>query len=153
VIYADDLAGTIFVGSIVSSVISCFPLRFLPGGTVAAWHRGAWAALFGGVVFIFLEVILAPGRGGHTGSGSLATVITLFAIFGVGSVAFYLHFARKQKEVDGHEGASSTANVPPEADTTGAPEESQAATGSPLRDEDDSDDLPAGISDEPGVGR
>lgn len=144
VIYADDLAGTIFVGSIVSSVISCFPLRFLPGGTVAAWHRGAWAALFGAVIFIFLEVILEPGRGGHSGHGSLATVITLFAIFGVGSVAFYLHFALKKTQGDPPAGDDG------EADRPSSPAETP---GSLVHTQDNNDDLPAGVTDEPGVGR
>jgi hypothetical protein len=65
---------------------------------VAAWHRGAWAVPFGLAGFLFLELILNPGRGGHRGHAPLVTVLVLFLAFGAGSVWFYLHFARKHRE-------------------------------------------------------
>ncbi len=95
-VYLEDLTGALFTGGIVGSMIGAFPLRFLPGGTVAAWHRGAWALLFGLVTFLFLELILDPGRGGHHGRAPLVTVIVLFVVFGGGSIAFYAYFARKK---------------------------------------------------------
>ena len=92
-----DLAATLFTGGIVGSMIGSIPLTFLPGGKIAAWHRGAWALVFGSVTFLFCELILRPGKGGHPGNGSPATVVVLFAVFGAGSVAFYWYFARKEK--------------------------------------------------------
>ena len=97
IVIAADFAGALFTGGIVGSVIGAFPLKFLAGGKVAAWHRGAWAALFALAGFLFLELILNPGKGGHKGHAPLLTVLVLLAVFGVGSVWFYLHFARKEK--------------------------------------------------------
>ena len=97
VVFGDDLSGAVFAAGIVGSTIGCLPLRFLPGGKIAAWHRGAWAGVFALVAFIFLEVMLNPGRGGHKGHAPLVTAITLFLVFGAGSVAFYTHFARKRR--------------------------------------------------------
>jgi hypothetical protein len=47
-----------------------------------------------------------------------------------------------EKQGDGHEGAGGAENLAPLADTPGGP----------THDADDSDDLPAGVTDEP-VGR
>ncbi len=121
VVVGADFAGALFTAGIVGSLIGAFPLNFLPGGKVAAWHRGAWAALFGLAGFLFLELILNPGRGGHKGHAPLVTVLVLFAIFGAGSLWFYFHFARKQgKEEHGAPGepaaaaAAAPATPPPD---------------------------------------
>jgi hypothetical protein len=94
-VFLDDLLAAIFTGGIVGATIGSFPLRFLPGGALAAWHRGAWAVTFAVVAFAFVEVMLDPGRGGHPGHGALVTIIVLFVAFGGGSVWFYEHFRRK----------------------------------------------------------
>jgi hypothetical protein len=114
VVFGDDLVGAVFTGGIVGATIGCFPLRFLPGGTIAKWHRGAWALVFGVVTFVFLEVMLNPGRGGHTGHAPLVTVIVLFVVFGGGSVAFYSHFARKRRARGG--AASEHSSQAPQPD-------------------------------------
>ena len=92
----DDFLGAVFTGGLIGSTIGMIPLRFLPGGTLAAWHRGVWAAVTLVVTFAFVEIMLNPARGGHPGTAALGTVITLFVIFGGGSVAFAAYFARKK---------------------------------------------------------
>jgi hypothetical protein len=99
IVFSDDLAGAVFTGGMIGSTIGCLPLRFLPGGTIAAWHRGAWAVVFGLVTFLVLEVMLNPGRGGHPGHAPIVTAIVLFGVFGARSVAFYAHFARTRRKV------------------------------------------------------
>ena len=47
IVVGADFAGALFTGGIVGSLIGAFPLNFLPGGKVAAWHRGAWAGSSG----------------------------------------------------------------------------------------------------------
>ena len=96
VVLADDFLASVFTGGIVGATIGSFPLRFLPGGTVAAWHKGVWAAVATLVTFIFVAVILNPSRGGHAGHAPLVTAIVLLVVFGGGSVYFYEHFNRKK---------------------------------------------------------
>ena len=122
VVLGDDFVGALFTGGIVGSTIGLFPLRFLPGGTIAAWHRGAWALTFGFVVFLFLEVILNPGKGGHSGGASLTTAIGLFVLFGGGSVYFYSHFARKKKRLAAEAAAHPEPAEPPVAAAPTEPE-------------------------------
>jgi VHL beta domain len=92
----DDFLGAVFTGGLIGATIGMIPLRFLPGGTLAAWHRGVWAAVTLVVTFAFIEIMLNPARGGHPGTAALGTVIVLFVIFGGGSVAFAAYFARKK---------------------------------------------------------
>ena len=74
--------------------------------------------LFGLAGFLFLELILNPGKGGHKGHAPLVTVLALFAVFGAGSLWFYLHFARKktteeQSEREEAAGEPAAAATPP----------------------------------------
>ncbi|MDP9100572.1 MAG: hypothetical protein M3N21_00240 [Actinomycetota bacterium] len=43
------------------------PLEFLPGGRLAGWHRGAWAATFALAFFLLVEVLVLPGAPGNDG--------------------------------------------------------------------------------------
>jgi hypothetical protein len=122
IVVGADFAGALFTGGIVGSLIGAIPLNFLPGGKVAAWHRGAWAALFVLAGFLFLELILNPGKGGHKGHAPLVTVLVLFAVFGVGSVWFYLHFARKKTAKE--QGEKEEAAGEPAAAATPSPDPS-----------------------------
>jgi N-acetylneuraminic acid mutarotase len=92
----DDVLGAVFTGGLIGATIGMIPLRFLPGGALAAWHRGVWAAVSGVVTFAFVAIMLNPGRGGSPGRASLVTAIVLFVVFGGGSVLFALYFARRK---------------------------------------------------------
>jgi von Hippel-Lindau disease tumor suppressor protein len=98
-IILDDFLGAVFTAGLIGSAIGMIPLRFLPGGTLAAWHRGVWAAVTFVVTFAFVEIMLNPARGGHPGSAAIETAITLFVIFGGGSVWFAYHYSRKPSPV------------------------------------------------------
>ena len=91
----DDLLSSLFVGGITGTVIILLPLRFMPGEALFSWHRGMWAATFGVATFGLVEILLRPATG-TTRAGSVAwvTAAVLFAIFGVGSLAFREYFAR-----------------------------------------------------------
>jgi len=82
----------------VGTVITLFPLRFLPGHKLQAWHKGAWTLTFGVSLFVLVQVLLRPHS---TSSGPshapLVTTVLLFVAFGVGSLAFREHFARKRR--------------------------------------------------------
>jgi choice-of-anchor C domain-containing protein len=93
----DDFLGALVTGGLIGSTIGMVPLRFLPGGTLAAWHRGAWAFVSFLVTFLFVAILLSPARGGHPGHAALLTIIVLFVLFGGGSVAFAGYFARKKR--------------------------------------------------------
>jgi hypothetical protein len=97
-VLVDDFLASLFVSSLVGTVISLFPLRFLPGSKLQAWHKGAWAATFGISLFVLVQVLLRPHS---TSSGPshapLVTTVLLFLLFGAGSLVFREHFARKRR--------------------------------------------------------
>jgi hypothetical protein len=97
-VLVDDFLASLFVSSLVGTVISLFPLRFLPGHKLQAWHKGAWAVTFGISLFVLVQVLLRPHS---TSSGPshapLVTTVLLFVLFAGGSLAFREHFARKHR--------------------------------------------------------
>ena len=108
----DDFLASLFVSGLVGSVIGMLPLRFLPGGDVAAWHRGAWAAIFGVALFGMLQAMLRPVSHSHVGHAPIVTVIILLVLFGGGSLAFRQHFARRRKKPEEPEAQAAQAQGP-----------------------------------------
>ncbi|HUY08916.1 MAG TPA: YncE family protein [Candidatus Dormibacteraeota bacterium] len=97
-IFLDDLLASVFVGGVVGNVLALLPLRFTPGGTVASWHKGAWAAVFGIALFGVIQIFLHPEPGAvHVGNSPLVTVIVLFAVFGLGSVGLHRYFLWEER--------------------------------------------------------
>jgi F0F1-type ATP synthase assembly protein I len=99
-VLAADFLGAIFVSGLVGSVISLFPLQFLPGWTLKEWRRDAWGALFLACLFLLVQVLLQP-RSGHGSPAPLATTIALFVVFGGGSVALRELFAVRRRNARG----------------------------------------------------
>ena len=60
VVLLDDFLASLFVSSLVGTVISLLPLRFLPGHKLQSWHKGAWVAVFGLTLFALIQVLLRP---------------------------------------------------------------------------------------------
>jgi hypothetical protein len=97
-VLVDDFLASLFVSGLVGTVISLFPLKFLPGHKLQQWHKGVWAVTFGATLFVLVQVLLRPHSTSSGGSHApLVTTIVLFALFAGGSVLFRDHFARKQK--------------------------------------------------------
>ena len=94
----DDFLASVVVGGLVGTVIGLLPLQFLPGGRIAAWHRGAWATVFIAALFGLTGVLLWPNRGGHPGTAPLVTVVALFVVFGGSSVASWWYFERRHRQ-------------------------------------------------------
>lgn len=93
VVFAEDFLGSVFVGGLVGNVVGLLPLRSLQGGTLIAWHRGVWGAIFGVAVFGLIQVLLHPEQGAvHPSGAPVLTAILLFAGFGGGSIAFNRYF-------------------------------------------------------------
>jgi hypothetical protein len=107
----DDVLGSIFAGGLVGTVISLIPLRFMPGHTLARWHRGAWAAVFGIATFGLVDILVRPTAHNHAGHAPIVTVVVLFVFFGGGSLAFRWYFERRAE-----------AEPAPEAQPTGEAE-------------------------------
>jgi hypothetical protein len=59
-----------------------------------AWNRGAWLALWGTGVFLFVHTLLHPQSGlyGTSSRASLFSVLVLFVAFGVFSALFWAYF-------------------------------------------------------------
>ncbi|HTV12606.1 MAG TPA: FGLLP motif-containing membrane protein [Acidimicrobiales bacterium] len=106
-VLVDDFLASLFVSSMVGQLISLLPLKFMPGHKLQAWHKGAWAVTFLVTLFVVVQVLLRPGS---TASGPshapLVTTVVLFVLFGVGSVLFADHFARKRRHLAASGGAA-----------------------------------------------
>ncbi|MHB8437577.1 MAG: RCC1 domain-containing protein [Acidimicrobiales bacterium] len=92
----DDLLASVFVSALVGSVISLLPLRFLPGHDLKEWHRGAWTIVFGVCLFGLVQVMIRP-HGTHPNHVPIVVTISLFILFGVGSVLFREYWDRKRR--------------------------------------------------------
>ena len=125
----DDFLASLFVSSLVGTVISLFPLRFLPGEKLKAWHLGAWVATFVVTLFVLVQVLLRPHS---TSSGPshtpLVTTIVLFALFGAGSLLFREHFARKGRAEDDKGSVPPAGSPAATADVSGAAETTTGGT-------------------------
>ena len=84
----------IFLWGIEGLAVGMLPMRFLDGRKVMRWSKPAWAALFFLGVFATVHVLLKPGSGyvGSTSDPVRFSVMLLFALFGIGSVAFWAYF-------------------------------------------------------------
>jgi alpha-tubulin suppressor-like RCC1 family protein len=96
----DDLLASLFVSGLVGTALGMLPLRFLAGGAVKAWHRGAWAVTFVVSLFAVVQIMLLP-HGHRAGAVPLVTTIVLFVIFGVVSLWFRDHWEAKAREREG----------------------------------------------------
>ncbi|HTC71200.1 MAG TPA: FGLLP motif-containing membrane protein, partial [Acidothermaceae bacterium] len=107
----DDLLASLFVGGLVGSVINLIPVRFMPGHTLASWHRGAWMAVFGVAAFGMTLIVVFPSRHNHAGHAPLITIIVLFVLFGGGSLVFREYFSRREKRLELAKTAGATAAI------------------------------------------
>jgi hypothetical protein len=125
VVLLADLLGSVFVGGLVGNVIGLMPLRFLPGGTLIEWNRGAWAATFGIAVFGLIEVELRPqSASAHPGSAPVVTAVVLFVFFGGITAGLRWYFSRREHDREGGEekpAGAPTAPPAPVPETAGAP--------------------------------
>jgi hypothetical protein len=113
----DDLLASLFVGGLVGSVINLIPVRFMPGHTLASWHRGVWMAVFGVAAFGMTEIVLFPSRHNHAGHAPIITIIVLFVVFGGGSLVFREYFSRRERRLE----LAKSAPVPVAAPATPVP--------------------------------
>ena len=99
-VLADDFLAAFFVTTLVSTVISLLPLRFMPGYHLKTWKTGAWFATFVLSLFVMVQVLLRPRSGVASGANQshvpLVTTLVLFILFGVASLLFRQYFARKE---------------------------------------------------------
>ena len=97
--------GTIFVAGLESHVFGLIPLRFLPGSKLTAWNHKVWGVLFGIGLFGFVHILLRPGSGyvADPQVSSLFTVVLIFLITSMLSVAFWAYFRFRSKRPDAEE--------------------------------------------------
>jgi len=113
-ILLDDLLASVFVGALVGNVLALLPLEFTQGGMVAAWHKGAWAAVFGVALFGVIHVFLHPEPGAvHVGSAPLVTAIVLFVVFGAASLGLHRYFRWEQRPTKALLSGASRDPAPP----------------------------------------
>jgi hypothetical protein len=56
----DSALAITFVSSLESVAFGLLPMRFLDGNDLFSWHKGVWAAMWGGALLWFSIVILHP---------------------------------------------------------------------------------------------
>jgi hypothetical protein len=85
---------TVVVAGLEAALFGMMPLRFLPGERVRAWNQRFWMALVGVAAFAFFHILLNPSSGylAESERSSMATVVGLLIVFGIGSVAFWAFF-------------------------------------------------------------
>ncbi|HTJ74061.1 MAG TPA: choice-of-anchor P family protein, partial [Acidimicrobiales bacterium] len=77
----------------IETVVICLiPLRFVEGSKLEAWSRTAWALVFGLAAFGYVHVLLRPDSGYVAPTSARLTVVVLFLVFGLLSVAFWAYF-------------------------------------------------------------
>ena len=91
---AEVCLGAVFLWGVEGLAVAMLPMRFLDGRKVLRWSRTAWALLFFLGVFATVHVLLRPGSGyvGETSGTVTIGVMVLYALFGVGSAAFWAYF-------------------------------------------------------------
>ncbi len=84
----------IFLWGVEGLAVAMLPMKFLDGRKVYRWSRTAWAVLFFLGIFATVHILLRPGSGyvGSTTGDVGIGVMTLFAAFGLGSIAFWAYF-------------------------------------------------------------
>ena len=84
----DSLMATTWVCGLSTIVFGFMPLRTLPGGAVFAWSKGAWAVLYGFVVFVFVATVIRPTDAafGANRHASLVSALYPFLAFAVVAV-------------------------------------------------------------------
>ena len=89
-VLATNILGAVFVAALVGSVIALVPLGFLTGGKLMRWNRPVWVVTFAVACFCMVAVMLNPASAStHTGSAHVWTAVTLFLVFGAGSLGFH----------------------------------------------------------------
>jgi hypothetical protein len=117
IVLAEDFLAAAFVSGLVGTVIGLLPFRFLPGGDLFNWHRGAWLAAFAVALFGTVQVMLRPVTGPtHPGHAPIVTAIILFVAFGALSITFRNYAVKRQRERD------HADDAPEHAPETNAPE-------------------------------
>jgi hypothetical protein len=121
VVIIDDVLASIFVGGLIGSVISLLPIVGMPGRQLASWRRDAWFGVYALAVFLLLQVELNPDSGPtHRGGAPWVTAVSLFLLFGGGTLAMRWYFARKglttatASPVVPAPGSAATTHAPPD---------------------------------------
>jgi hypothetical protein len=109
-VLAADFFAAYFVSAVVGTVVSLFPLRFLPGYMLRSWSARAWGVTFGVALFVLLQFLLRPTSGpGGRSDAPLVTTLVLLVLASAGSVVFRDHFARRRRHEAGHGKADPTS--------------------------------------------
>ena len=114
IVLLDDVLASIFIGSLVGTVIGLMPLEFLPGGTLAKWRKDVWAFVFFIATFLLIEVELHPASGPtHPGGAPIVTIVVLFVGFGGLSLAMQRFFKHRKTTATAKDSESPSDPVEP----------------------------------------
>ena len=85
------------IGATTGLVLSLMPLTYLRGERLFVWNRRLWLATYTVVVFAFLCIAVNPVFGSLPTTDSLTIWLGLYALFGAGSVLFWLRYRNSEK--------------------------------------------------------
>jgi hypothetical protein len=98
-VVARTTLAALMVAGLEGVVFGLLPMRFLPGETLYAWNRVAWAALLAIGAFAFFHILINPASGylSDTSRTPLLTVLGLLIGFSLVSVAFWAWFRYRDR--------------------------------------------------------
>jgi hypothetical protein len=87
-LFLDASLSALWVTGLQAVMFGLLPLRFLPGEKLVHWSRGAWLAIYGVALFLFVHAVARPGRGpeGDTSSKTIWSMFGLLALFSLGAL-------------------------------------------------------------------
>lgn len=106
------LAGT-FIAGVEGLLFGLIPLKYMSGEKLLAWSKRAWAAIYVVVAFAFIHLIARPAAAADAAQVSWAKTLTLFAAFGVASIAFWSYWRRRDRREGSAVAATASIELTP----------------------------------------
>jgi hypothetical protein len=90
----DSALAITFVSGLESVAFGLIPMKFLDGNDLFTWHKGLWAAMWGGALVWFSVVILHPALStyGEVSNGRAVWFVLLFSTLMVVALSTWAYF-------------------------------------------------------------
>lgn len=102
------LAATFAIG-IHSALFRMIPITFMAGHKVWSVSRARWAAIYAPIAFLFVHI--SGQRSGGSSTVDWATTLSLFAFFGLASLAFWAYWRNHDRKLEQAEAAAETVGA------------------------------------------
>ena len=116
---ADSMFATIWICALQSLLFGLVPIKYLDGECVVKWSKKAWLAIYGVVIFVFVETVMHPTSTGYGANShaNLLSMLYLFFGFTIVAVVFWSYFRVRY----GKESENEDSSEPATSDTFSSP--------------------------------